>query len=173
MSERFYFHLLVVRGLIACSSAYAAAERRRRVGAAGARKGPRGVLPGDRWPHEILPSGPWKGPGGVLPGDRWVDLDPCERTPQTPAAPAWPSGLTRGFGSDVRKVPGSNPGPAISARTAVRGLRRAAGSRLRQVPFETCRSRRFCDFATSSSPCESRGISLFCHFVAALVRVEV
>ena len=66
------FLVLVARGLIACSSAYAAAERRRRVGAAGARKGPRGVRPGDRWPHEILPSGPWKGPVGALPGDRWM-----------------------------------------------------------------------------------------------------
>ena len=101
----------------------AAAERRGRVGAAGAWKDPGGVLPGDRWPHEILPSGPWKVPGGVLPGDRWVDLDPCERTPQTPAAPAWPSGLTRRFGIDVRKSRVQTPGPRSrhEPRSAVLG----------------------------------------------------
>ena len=38
-----------------------------------------------------------------------------------PAAPAWPSGLARCFSDAAGKVPGSNPGSAISARTPARG----------------------------------------------------
>ena len=59
-----------------------------------------------------------------------------------PAAPAWPSGLARCFGSAAGKDPGSNPRSAISVRIPVREPRRTAGSRPRQDPFRSCRGRR-------------------------------
>ena len=51
----------------------------------------------------------------------WASRNPAHRTVQCdhpyPAAPAWPSGLARCFGNDARKVPGSNPGPALGTNT--------------------------------------------------------
>ena len=67
----------------------------------------------------------------------------CSSPNPDPAAPAWPSGLARGFRCDARKSPGSFPGDAISVRTAASGLGLAAGSRLRLT--HVCRSRRFLD----------------------------
>ena len=63
-------------------------------------------------------------------------------SPHTPAAPAWPSGLTRCFGCALGRLRiriwsrdlGTNPGSRE---------RRAVGSRLRQASSESCRDRHF------------------------------
>ena len=46
-----------------------------------------------------------------------VEKHSSHRPPQTPAAPAWPSGLAHCLGIAPGRAPGSIPGAAISARS--------------------------------------------------------